>query len=146
VPALRLEDELAAQDLAEQVERDPLASTYQGNLMMQSTLFDPPATRATDPVSSWVAEAEHTASGKRARNRDYVRQLVALHPGSTAPELYERAKAQGLSHLSFHEIYRRLNDLADESALENDPQRPIVRGEKQKCKVRQRNLLTWWLK
>ena len=113
-------------------------SQNQTNLM-----FDPPAARYTDPASSHEAEHAHTTSGKRACNRDYVRQLVALHPGATARELARWAKLADLPVTDYHEVMRRLNDLADKTHGNCDPTKPIVKGPPRKCEVSGKRVTTW---
>ena len=103
--------------------------------------FDPPASRRTDPLSAFVAELEHTRSGKRARNRDLVRQAAMLFPnGATGPEIHAELERRDLG-ISYHEAYRRLADLTDRDGT--DPTKPLIHGEKRLCKVKGKNLQTW---
>jgi hypothetical protein len=110
----------------------------------QNLAFDPPAARYTDPASSHEAEHKHTTSGKRACNRDYVRQLVSLHPGSTARELARFAKLADLpANLPYHEVMRRLNDLCDKTLGNCDPTKPVIKGPTRKCAVSGKMVTTW---
>ena len=46
-----------------------------------------PASRATDPVSSYVAEKQITKSGKRKNQIDQIAAYAQIHLGSTAGEI-----------------------------------------------------------
>jgi hypothetical protein len=71
-----------------------------------------PASHASDPETSKVAERSHTASGKRHRNADLVLELVRRHPGRTANEIFWLAtEYEQLRLVDFYEVRRRLNDL-----------------------------------
>lgn len=57
--------------------------------MVQADLF-PPASHATDPASSFEAEARVTKSGKRKKDQDIVYDCLLLWPESTAAELHQK--------------------------------------------------------
>ncbi|KAF1009517.1 MAG: hypothetical protein GAK28_00155 [Luteibacter sp.] len=90
----------------------------------QSTMFDrplrvidTPAARSTDPETSHIAAAEHTASGKRGTNVAAVIDLVRLHPGCTSAELAR------YSTLTRHEVARRLPEAETAGAVQKGPKR-----------------------
>lgn len=116
-------------------------------MTQQNLAFDPPASRRTDPLTSHLAEIEHTQSGMRACQRDYIYKLVCLHPGSTAHELALYASRACLPiDLDSVQITRRLNDLADTTHDHRQRERPIYRGDARKCRIVGRKCLTWWPK
>ena len=84
--------------------------------MEQRTLFDmgnPPATHATDPESSRVAEQRHTECGRRDAHSKLVLKMVKNFPARTAVELWEFAdEAQKKALVELQEVRRRLTDLA----------------------------------
>lgn len=89
-----------------------------------------PAARTTDPVSSHLAAAEHTDSGKRGRHIGIVIDAVRLHPGKTSAEL---APICGLER---HEVARRTSDAERCGA--------IRKGAIRRCNTSGRSAVTWW--
>ena len=90
----------------------------------------PPATRATDPDTSRLAEAEITQTGKRGAQCEQVRQLVEAYPGRTSLELSHH------SDLDRYQISRRLADLEDADV--------VRKGEARACSWGRRQMVTWW--
>jgi len=98
--------------------------------MTQLELLNPIA-RRTDPVSSHVAAAAITKSGKRMSQRNMVLALVETYPGRTALEL------AGISvNLDRYQVARRLADL-EHSEL-------VRKGEARECVVGQSLAVTWF--
>lgn len=93
-------------------------------------IVDTPAARATDPDTSHIAAAEHTASGKRGTNVAHVIDLVRLHPGCTSAELSWH------SALTRHEVARRLPEAETAGA--------VRKGEKRRCTKNGTLAVTWW--
>lgn len=89
-----------------------------------------PAARATDPETSHIAAAEHTASGKRGTNVAAVIDLVRACPGLTSAELARR------SVLTRHEVARRLPEAETAGA--------VRKGEKRRCSANGTLAMTWW--
>ncbi|HEY4292083.1 winged helix-turn-helix domain-containing protein [Luteibacter sp.] len=93
-------------------------------------VVETPAARATDPVTSHIAAAEHTASGKRGTNVAVVIDLVRAHPGHTSAELAR------YTELTRHEVARRLPEAETASA--------VKKGEKRRCAANGTLAMTWW--
>jgi hypothetical protein len=93
-------------------------------------IVDTPAARTTDPDTSHIAAAEHTASGKRGTNVAHVIDLVRLHPGCTSAELAR------YTSLTRHECARRLPEAETAGA--------IRKGEKRRCAQNGSLAVTWW--
>lgn len=93
-------------------------------------VVDTPAARATDPETSHIAAAEHTASGKRGTNVAHVIDLVRLHPGCTSAELARHTS------LTRHEVARRLPEAETAGALH--------KGGKRRCAQNGSLAVTWW--
>lgn len=92
-----------------------------------------PAARTHDPITSKLAERQHTDSGTRHGHKERVWAVVKSTPGLTAREVADRI--EGLGYI---ETMRRLADLAD---LRDFRAR---RGGKRKCSISKRLALTWW--
>lgn len=88
------------------------------------------AARVSDPVTSHLAAAEHTDSGKRGRHIGIVIDAVRLHPGKTSAELAP------LCGLERHEVARRTADAEHAGA--------IRKGEIRRCNTSGRSAVTWW--
>jgi len=97
--------------------------------MNQQTLFaSTPASRATDPETSHLAEEESNANGTRADQQHRTLAALRQHPGSTSAEL---ARLAGLDR---YMVARRLPELAPIHAR---------RAEKRTCRVSHRPAITW---
>lgn len=77
----------------------------------------PLATRNTDPATSVLAEAEHTASGRRQTHVRAVTLAVREHPGLVARELVP------FTGLEYHETMRRLNDARRAGLVHQGPEK-----------------------
>lgn len=88
------------------------------------------AARVSDPVTSHLAAAEHTDSGKRGRHIGIVIDAVRRHPGKTSAEL---APICGLER---HEVARRTADAEHAGA--------IRKGQSRRCDTSGRSAVTWW--
>jgi len=97
--------------------------------MPQLDMFAP-ASRATDPVSSFEAEERVTESGSRKRQMDEILDTVRCTPGRTSLELSTRLK------LDRYQVARRLPDL-ERANLVN-------RGAIRVCSIAQTKAVTWW--
>ena len=89
-----------------------------------------PCARATDPVTSHMAAEHMTKSGARGMQQYHVLRAVEQYRGHTAHELAEMAL------LDYYAIMRRVGELEVAGR--------IKRGEKRKCTVSGRMVLTWW--
>jgi len=94
-------------------------------------VVETPAARATDPVTSHIAAAEHTASGKRGSNVAAVIDLVRAAPGHTSAELSRHSR-----DLTRHEVARRLPEAETAGA--------VFKGAKRRCEVNGSLAMTWW--
>ena len=90
----------------------------------------PPATRATDPDTSRLAETEITSNGKRGAQCEKVLALVEQFPGHTSLELSR------YTDLDRYQISRRLADLEDTDIVRKGDPRP--------CMIGKRQMVTWW--
>jgi hypothetical protein len=89
----------------------------------------PPATRRTDPATSWEAERGITRSGDRLTQAERVLYEVRTHPGQTAAEI-------GVAvHLGHVPAQRRLSDLRNQGL--------IRQGEPRECAVKHTRMVTW---
>lgn len=88
------------------------------------------AARVSDPVTSHLAAADHTSSGKRGRHIGIVIDTVRRHPGKTSAEL---APICGLER---HEVARRTSDAERCGA--------IRKGAIRRCNTSGRSAVTWW--
>lgn len=64
-----------------------------------------PSSHRGDPSTSYLAEEQHTRSGRRATNTEAVATALRSMPGAVASELAER------TGLDVVEVRRRLDDL-----------------------------------
>lgn len=102
--------------------------------------IETPAFRANDPISSELAAADVTTSGRRRAHMSIVIDAVRRHPGLTSAELHAEIR---LTHpLTRHEVARRLPDARTAGAVVNDPY-PDVDGMRS-CSRSGRLSLTWW--
>ena len=97
--------------------------------MTQGNLF-PPATRKSDPQSSWWAEKEMNKSGTRGRQMGIVLETVRNHPGCTSLELTRYC------NLDRYQIARRLADLFDAGL--------VVKGVERRCSIGSRKAVIWY--
>jgi hypothetical protein len=94
------------------------------------------ASSQADTPTRAEAEAWQTASGKRDMHARIAWALVLAMPGSTIYELWDKASERERTELgTFHELYRRLNDLRHEMALKQGPSR--------KCRIRGTRMVIW---
>lgn len=70
-------------------------------------MYLPPASRNSDPISSYTAEDNVNQSGARLTQAELVLSIVRAHPGRTSKELALFCK------LDRHQIARRLPDLQE---------------------------------
>ena len=96
---------------------------------MEATLWDRPAYRKTDPVTSRIASDRVTRSGTRQTQANAVLDAVRRFPGSTAVEL---SKAAGIERYA---VSRRLPELERNGF--------IVRGPARMCAIRHAMMVTW---
>ena len=89
-----------------------------------------PCARATDPVTSHMAAEHMTKSGARGMQQYHVLRAIEQYRGHTAHELAEMAL------LDYYAIMRRVGELEVAGR--------IKRGEKRRCTVSGRTVLTWW--
>jgi len=88
-----------------------------------------PASRRTDPSTSYDAERCHNRSGERIRQQEIALQLVRLYPSRTSDELAE------FGSLNRYQLARRLPELVTAGAVE--------KGEPRKSFKTGRKALTW---
>lgn len=86
--------------------------------------------RISDPITSHLAAADHTASGKRGKHIGIVIDAVRRYPGKTSAELVL------LCGLERHEVARRTSDAARCGA--------VRKGEIRRCNISGRSAVTWW--
>ncbi len=96
----------------------------------RSRIVATPAARRRDPVSSHLAAAHITRSGKRGAQQDQATAAVRQFPGHTSFELAM------LTELDRYMLARR--------ASECEAAGRIRRGELRRCSVSGRTALTWW--
>lgn len=88
-----------------------------------------PAARRTDPISSHLAAAQHTASGARSHQQDMAASAVRQFPARTS---FELAMATGIDR---YMLARRL----PECALAGR----VARGPMRHCSVTGRMAMEW---
>lgn len=102
---------------------------------MQLDLFElhepPPASRATDPETSAIAEREITLNGSRAGMEAFALKAVSMYPGRSANEL------ETLLGVKDGTIRKRLNDLWRSGFIRKGPVR--------KSSVTGKSNQTWFL-
>lgn len=96
-------------------------------------VVETPASRATDPETSRLAERRHTASKKRQSNMQAVAELVRRMPGCTSWEL---AGFIDLGRDTYHEIARRMPDAVTAGLVQ--------KGDPRACGVTGNQSTTWW--
>lgn len=89
-----------------------------------------PASRKTDPETSFLAEDEINRTGKRQRQQKEVRDAVTLNPGRTSAELAQCCV------LDRWQIARRLPEVEVAGR--------VRRGGSRRCRVTGRKSITWW--
>ncbi len=87
-----------------------------------------PASRKTDPESSFLAEKQITNSGKRQTHQRIIKDFLVNHPGHTAAEIGVKT---GLGQIA---VTRRLSELNGVYAQ---------RGVQRKCRVNGSVMATW---
>lgn len=93
-----------------------------------------PASRSSDPVTSFMAEDHINENGSRATNQMMISSMVQAKPGLTAAELANEFMLAGFPHLTQFEVSRRLADLTDIQ---------VVKGPRRKCVIKGSTMLTW---
>jgi len=88
-----------------------------------------PASRSTDPATSYAAELELNRNGTRATQQAQVLAWVRLWPGLTSRELAARANCDR------YIIARRLPEL--------EPIH-VRKGDARRCGITQRQAVTWY--
>lgn len=78
----------------------------------------PPATRAAGPLTSAVAEAKITGSGKRLTHAETVLEYIIAHPDRTSAELTD-----AIPDLDIYQVRRRLPDLEHLGLIEKSGRR-----------------------
>ena len=102
-----------------------------------------PASRATDPASSHMAEAEIN-QGTRQSDCDFILSLVRKYPGETARELSGHTGRHYDSYRIFAAI-RKADRYTVSRRLPDLEKRGLVRkGEIRKCRVGGRASVVWW--
>lgn len=98
------------------------------------------AARRSDPVTSHLAIAEHSLSGKRQLHCNLVARVLRGHGGSTYRELHrahaEECLLDGRPPIEAVEFERRLNDLRTDGRARDD--------FKKRCSVSGKWAQTWW--
>ncbi len=89
----------------------------------------PPATRNTDPRTSFDAEKNHEQSGRRETHMEMVIRAVKNFPNKTAVEIAE------LVLLDRHETSRRLADAKNKGLL--------TASNPRKCSIKGTNMMCW---
>jgi len=89
-----------------------------------------PAARSRDEISSHLAAAEHTASGKRGHQQAQAVAAVRAFPGRTS---FELAMATDLDR---YMLARRLPEC--------ETGRAVKRGEPKRCSVTGKLAMTWF--
>ena len=91
--------------------------------------IETPASRSTDPTTSHIAEAQHTASGKRHSHHAIISLHVKVCPGRTAAEM---GVLTGLGQIT---CARRLPELDGIT---------VRRGARRKCAEKGTMMQTWF--
>lgn len=89
-----------------------------------------PASRATDPDTSRLAEQHVNVTGKRRRQQELVFDLIKRYPNHTAQELAQYGV------LDRYEIGRRVSELETAGAIERS-------SKSRPCTVTGRAAYTW---
>lgn len=98
-------------------------------------MIQTPASRATDPATSYEAELFMNESGHRKTHQIMVQNMVEAKPGLTAAEIADEFQQMGFIHMDHVTVQRRLSDLNEIK---------IFKGDARKCVVKQRNMTTWF--
>jgi hypothetical protein len=93
-------------------------------------MFDTPAARNSDPMTSHLAADHITATGARAAQQQLATKAVEQYPGFTSLEIAKR------STLCRFMLARRLPEC--EHAL------TVRRGQARRCSESGRMAVTWW--
>ncbi len=86
-----------------------------------------PATRNTDPRTSFDAERSHAT--KRRSNIEYIVRLVKKYPGMTSGEIAD------FSRMDRTEVSRRLSDAKNKGLL--------TASNPRKCSIKGTNMMCW---
>lgn len=103
---------------------------------VEGTFPWPAIARRSDPFTSHLTVDNVTDSGRRAVQRDLVREAVELIPGCTARELGDLLESDsiidgcGIAH-------RRLSELRQAGL--------VAMGTKRKCTISGVLAITWWI-
>lgn len=103
-------------------------SIYKGQLAMRS--ITTPASRRTDPQTSFEAERYMNASGERRRQQELLLNLVKTHPNCTFQELAQ------LGVLGRDAISRRMSELVTAKMVEM--------GRARRCTISGRKAHVWF--
>jgi hypothetical protein len=97
-----------------------------------------PIAANADPESSHIAAERITVSGKREAHCDLVFQLVCLHPGLTACEIWSMAtESQQIELGEMQRVRQRLSDMSEVR---------VMQGPQRKCKIRGTTQVVWFPK
>ncbi len=101
--------------------------------------------RRADPITSKLAAAEITASGKRGAQQCAVYSWVRQYPGHTALELGEKCLAHGGS-MDRYVFGRRLSEIAADHDKHGHTLTPLVYPgiDKRRCSISKKLALTWY--
>lgn len=120
------------QEAGRRIEREHVGTTCDGAADVY-VYTETPASRSSDPKTSHAAEAEHTASGKRAAQQRQAADAVRQWPGRTSSELAR------LSGMDRHALGRRLPEI---EAGEGPGQ--VVRAGERRDPETGRSGVRWW--
>lgn len=107
-------------------------------MMQLDILADVPRARAADPATSHKAAARIKSSGALGRHQQAVLRAVQAYPGHTSAEIAAILRRDAsMAHVSdlYHEVARRLPELAGVH---------VRRGQPRTCTVRGSSCTTWW--
>ena len=95
-----------------------------------------PKSHTSDPATSHEAARKHAESGKFARNKAVVLEMVRARPNCTATELWDGASRNDQYILGeMQEVRRRITDLSQEGK--------IVCGPARACRIKGSSMLVW---
>jgi hypothetical protein len=101
--------------------------------MTQPDMFYPPASRNTDPVTSHIAEQNHTRLGARDSVINQVRVMLRKRPFSTSSEIAEYIKPGDYKYYTL--VGKRLSDLKNKGEA--------VQCKERACRVAGTQHVTW---
>ncbi len=88
-----------------------------------------PASKAADPITSYLAEKHVNCTGLRGHQQRQVAAIVKIYPGRTSAELSQ------LTGLERHLIAKRLPECETAGA--------VCRGDHRQCTISGRLAVTW---